>query len=181
MNRNSWEAEVFVRRAAVARVVGSETVEVVRLYKCALEKANECENGSVMVVSGHALGFELIELTGSLREAASYQFAIIRGIALQGSGYEQLDTVGANLYTVWTGYTYRRLSEHDLKAKRFLMDSARELKEAHVPKEEAQRVMVLLLAKLFEYSSAPVEWVRKGLGLQVDSLPACVRELLIDR
>ena len=61
------------------------------------------------------------------------------------------------------------------------MDSARELKGAHVPKEEAQRVMVLLLAKLFEYSSAPVEWVRKGLCLQVDSLPASVRELLIDR
>ncbi len=181
VNKTFWEAEIFVRRAAVARAIGSDAAQIARLYKHALQKANESGNGSVMVVSGHELGFELIDLTGSLRETAHYQFAVIEGIALQGSSYEQLDKVGGNLYTVWTAYTWRRLSEYDLQAKKFLMDSAVELKAAGVPKDEAERVMVLLLANLFQCSSPAVDWVRERLGLPIDALPPSVRNLLIDR
>jgi hypothetical protein len=175
INAPFWDAELLVRRARLAHKRQARPDRVVGQYRQALESAVLANNMRVMVSSAHAVGFELAEWTTSMRELAHAQFHLLRGTELSGGPYE---TLGHNLYEVWSASDYRRLSERDLETKQMLMDSAKEMKAAQVPSHIGQAAMIMLLTRLFHHAGPAEEWARDQVEHHLSSLPDDVRNRL---
>lgn len=143
-----------------------------------MNKAAEGGNGGVLIESGFALGFEFVRSAGSLRELGEFQFQLILGLELQAADHQALETLGGNLLKCWQKLGYRRLSERDLPAKRFLKDSADLMVSEGVPDGVAQITMVLLLARLFDHTGPAWDWATQSLGEGIETLPEEVKTLL---
>jgi hypothetical protein len=170
-----WLAEILLRRARIAKLHDEVLGRVSRLFEEALEQATAGANAIVMMMAGHALAFELVEHTGSLRALAQRQFEALRGTELAGGSFE---TFGRNLFQAWSVLEYRRLSEHDLEAQKALMESARRMDRAGTASEIADPAMVLILARLFDHSGPATEWAEAKVRDRRASLPEHVRQLL---
>ena len=177
-NPSYWLAEVELRKARIAEQSQQAPSTVARHFKLALETARASENATVMVDAGHKLGFHLYTFSSSIRELAEWQFCVLRGIELDNVNLDRFETLGQNLYNLWATIEYRRLSEHDLRPKKFLRDSAVEMKKAGVHAEQAAPIMVLLLAGLFKHTGPGTTFAEEKSRAAIELVPALVKERL---
>ena len=78
---------------------------------------------------------------------------------------------------------FRRLSEHDLGAKRALMDGAKILNNSGMPVEEAGPIMILLLFSIYQVTGEAVDWATekvKALAIE-EKIPRDIKNLNISR
>ena len=172
-----WTAEIALRRGLIALASGEE-IPAANHFRKALHDALESQNASVLTDAGHRLGYELVSYVTSLRQAAEFQFMALRGIELSKSGYDRVLTVGRNLYSFWRSCEFRRLSEYDLKAKKFLKDSATAMAQEGVSDDIAAVVMARLLCKLYDRKGPSLEYLLAERPVSLDTLPSEVRERL---
>ena len=175
-----WLAEVELRRARVSEVQKEHGRMVAEHFRRALRFAKSGQNNAVLIAAGEQLGFRWVEGAQSIREITESQYAILKGIEGDGQSLARLEVLGRNLFTLWSAFEFRRLSENDLEAKRLLRDSAREAEAAGISAENAAPAMLLLLAKLFRHDGGATAWAAEQLKRVGGSavLPKSVRDRL---
>jgi len=131
-----------------------------------------------MIHAGHKLGLQLYMFSGSIRELAEWQFCVLRGIELDNENLDRFETLGQNLYNFWASIQYRRLSEHDLRAKRFLRDCAVAMKKAGMEAEQAAPIMLMLLGRVFRHTGSGTEFAEEKSRMLIGLLPSSVKEAL---
>lgn len=175
-NEEFWKSELTLRRGKLAFHEGKMT-DATRLYREALQRGRVAKNGTVLQQAAHALGFELVNFSRSLKELGEQQFAFLEGVEIERN-YPALNAFGQNLFHYWRKLEYRKLNVSDLDTKKYLMESAKAMDTARISPEDAGFVMILLLAKLFNYSGAALESARSRVALEPETLPQSVFELL---
>ena len=85
----------------------------------------------------------------------------VKAICASGAAItSRLRIIGINLFDFWRQLEYRRLSEHDLKAKQFIIDGAKSLQKAGFDDDSAAPVMILLISKAFDFEDPGLEWAQ---------------------
>jgi len=145
-------------------------------WKRAYEFGTKSDNPEVSVQSSFELGFSFVEFTTSIREILELQMNCIRAICKQGSAiHSRLRIIGINLYDFWGQLEFRRLSESDLKAKQFVLDGAKSLKEAGFDDDKAAPIMILLISKVFDFDDPAIEWAKLETAILDTPLPEEVK------
>lgn len=165
-----WLSEIFMRKGRCAKGVLDRSGEY-PFWKSAFNHAQKAANQEVILQSSLELGFGFVEHTGSLREMLEMQMQCVRAICAKDvATTSRLRIIGVNLFDFWCQLEYRRLSEHDLTAKQFVIDSAKSLKSAGFDDDSASPIMILLISKVFDFNDPALEWARMEtaiLGLPV--------------
>ena len=157
-NQEQWLSEIYLRKAICANGIFERQKER-RLWREAYEYALKSKNNEVIFQAGHALGFDFYEFTRSLREILELQMSCVKAVCDQGTKiFTSLKLIGSNLFNFWRQIEFRRLSEHDLKAKKMIMDSAKDLEKADFDDERAAPIMIMLISKYYEYEDPCLEW-----------------------
>jgi tetratricopeptide (TPR) repeat protein len=175
-NEEFWKSEITLRRAKLEFRKG-EMTDAVRLYREALQRGRLAKNGRVLLQAAHALGFELVNFSGSLKELAKQQFAFLEGAEVERD-YSALNAFGQNLFHCWRKLEYKKLNVSDLDTKKYLMESAKAMDSAGISPGEAGAVMILLLGQLFNHSGPTLDSAKLQLTLDREILPENVSKLL---
>jgi hypothetical protein len=171
-----WLAEIYLRKGRYARGVIDKKREY-SFWKDAREYARRSENHEMDVQSSLELGFTFVEFTSSLREILEIQMNCLKAICAAGTATtSRLRIIGINIYDFWRQLEYRRLSEHDLKAKQYIIDSAKSLESAGFDDETAAPVMVLLMSRLFDYEDPALEWAEMEASVLYVPIPDDVKK-----
>lgn len=173
-----WLSEIYLRKGRYARGVIDKKREYSH-WKDAYAYAVEAGNHEAAVHSSLELGFTFVEFTSSLRDILEIQINCVKAIcAGDVATTSRLRIVGINLYDFWRQLEYRRLSEHDLKAKQYIIDSTKSLESAGFDNETAAPVMILLISKVFDFEDPALEWARVEAGVLFTPVPEDVKEKL---
>jgi hypothetical protein len=176
--REWWLSEIYMRKARCSRGIVDRKREYSH-WKDARSYANQSDNHEMRLHSSLELGFGFVEFTSSLREMLEIQMDCVRAIcAGDVATTSRLRIIGINLYDFWRQLEYRRLSEHDLKAKQFVLDSAKSLESAGFDDETAAPVMILLISKVFDFDHPTLEWAQMEAGVLFIPIPEDVKEKL---
>jgi hypothetical protein len=159
-DRDHWMSEIYLRKSFCANGIFERQKEYL-LWKEAYEYALKSKNYEVLFQAGHALGFDFYEFTRSLREILELQMSCVKAVCDQGTKiFTSLKLIGTNLFNFWRQIEFRRLSEHDLKAKKMVMDGAKSLEKADFDEERAAPIMIMLISKFYEYENPCLEWAQ---------------------
>ena len=173
-----WLSEIYMRKARCGRGV----VDRKREYACwkdARSYAMQAGNHEMRLHAGLELGFGFVEFSSSLRDILETQMDCIRAICTGGvATSSRLRIVGINLFEFWRQLEYRRLSEHDLKAKQYIIDSAKSLAAAGFDGETAAPLMIMLISKVFDYEDSALEWAKMEAGILFLPVPEDIQILL---
>lgn len=173
--RDWWLSEIYLRKARCANGILEKPQEH-HAWKRAYESAVKSGNHEVSVQSSFELGFSFVEFTSSIREILEIQMNCLKTICKQGSAiHSRLRIIGINLYDFWSQLEFRRLSESDLKAKQFVLDGAKGLKEAGFDDDKAAPVMILLISKVFDFDDPAIEWAKLETAILDVPLPEEVK------
>jgi hypothetical protein len=155
-----WLSEIYLRKGRFTRDIIDKKREYSH-WKDAYAYATEAGNHEMAVQSSLELGFTFVEFTRSLRDILKIQMNCVKAICASGvATTSRLRIIGINLYDFWRQLEYRRLSEHDLKAKQYIIDSAKSLESAGFDDETAAPVMILLISKVFDFEDPCLEWAQ---------------------
>ncbi|MBN1627686.1 MAG: hypothetical protein JW944_14290 [Deltaproteobacteria bacterium] len=169
-------SEINLRKGRCAREVLEKQQEY-KLWKHAYDLALKIGNHEVVVQSGLELGFDLYEFTTSIREITEIHMNCVRAVCAQGAAiHTRLRIIGINLFNFWRQIQYRRLSEHDLRAKQMIIDSAKSLEKAEFDEDRAAPVMIMLIAGLYGYDDPSLEWAHLETAVLDVQLPEDVRK-----
>jgi len=153
-------SEIYLRKARCARGI-YKTEKEYPLWKRAYEYGLKSNNHEVIINSCLALGFEFIQFTSSIREILDIQMSCIKAICAQDVAiHTRLRIMGINLFDFWRQLEYRRLSEHDLKAKQLVIDGAKDLEKAGFDEDRAAPIMIMLIAKVYDFDDPCLEWAK---------------------
>lgn len=173
-----WLSEIYMRKARCSRGIVDRKREYAH-WKDARSYANQSDNHEMRLHSSLELGFGFVEFTSSLRDMLEIQMDCVRAIcAADVATTSRLRIIGINLFDFWRQLEYRRLSEHDLKAKQFILDSAKSLESAGFDDETAAPVMILLITRLYEFEAPALEWAEMEAGVLFIPIPEDVKEKL---
>jgi hypothetical protein len=175
-----WLSELYMRKARCSRGVVDRKREY-NHWKDARSYASQSDNHEMQLHSSLELGFSFVEFTSSLRDMLEIQMDCVRAIC-EGdvATTSRLRIIGINLFDFWRQLEYRRLSEHDLKAKQYILDSAKSLESAGFDDETAAPVMILLISKVFDYDHPTLEWAQMEAGVLHIPIPDDVKGKLGD-
>lgn len=175
-NQDQWMSEIYLRKAVCANGIYERQKEY-RLWKQTYEYALKSENNEVLFQSGHALGFDFYEFTQSLREILELQMNCVKAVCDQGTKiFTNLKLIGMNLFNFWRQIEFRRLSEHDLKAKKMVMDGAKSLEKADFDEERAAPIMIRLISKFYEYEDPCLEWAQHESAIIDIPIPESIKK-----
>lgn len=175
-----WLSEIYLRKGRYTRGIIDKKREYSH-WKDAYVYAAEAGNHEVAVQSSLELGFTFVEFTSSLRAILEIQMNCVKAIcAGDVATTSRLRIIGINLYDFWRQLEYRRLSEHDLKAKQYIIDSAKSLESAGFEDETAAPIMILLISKVFDFEDPALEWAKVEAGVLFTPIPEGVKEKLGD-
>lgn len=175
-----WLSEIYLRKGRFARGIVDKKREYSH-WKDAYAYATEAENHEMAVQSSLELGFTFVEFTSSLRDILEIQMNCVKAIcAGDVATTSRLRIIGINLYDFWRRLEYRRLSEHDLKAKQYIIDSAKSLESAGFDDETAAPLMILLIAKVFDFEDPALEWAEMESGVLYIPVPEDVNKKLAE-
>jgi len=171
-----WVSEINLRKGRCARGILEKQQEY-KFWKHAYECAMKSGNNEVIVQSGLELGFDFYEYTTSIREITEIHMNCVRAVCAQGAAiHTRLRIIGINLFNFWRQIQYRRLSEHDLRAKQMIIDSAKSLEKAEFDEDRAAPVMIMLIAGLYEFEDPALEWARLETAILDMQIPEDVRK-----
>lgn len=155
-----WMSEIYLRKGRFSKGAIEKT-QSYRFWKQAYEYAIKAYNHEVGVQSCLELGFDFYEFTTSIREILELQMNCIKSVCAQGEAiHTRLRIIGINIFNFWRQIEYRRLSEHDLKAKQYIIDSAKSLEKAGFDEDRASPVMITLISKVYDFDDPCIEWAR---------------------
>lgn len=175
-----WLSEIYMRKARCSRGIVDRKREHAH-WKDARSYATQSGNHEMLLHSSLELGFGFVEFTSSLRDMLEIQMDCVRAIcAADVAVTSRLRIIGINLFDFWRQLEYRRLSEHDLKAKQFILDSAKSLKSAGFDDETAAPVMILLIARLYGFEDPALEWAEMEASVLFIPIPEDVKAKLED-
>jgi hypothetical protein len=175
-----WLSELYMRKARCGRGVVDRKREYAH-WKDARSYAAQSDNHEIQLHSSLELGFSFVEFTSSLREMLDIQMDCVRAICDGDvATTSRLRIIGINLFDFWRELEYRRLSEHDLRAKQYILDSAKSLESAGFDDETAAPVMILLISKVFDYDHPTLEWAQMEAGILHIPIPDDIKEKLGD-
>ncbi len=178
--KNWWLSEICLRKARCARGIIDRKREY-SYWKDARNYAVEAGNHEVCLQSSLELGFTFVEFTSSLREILEIQMSCVKAIcAGDVATTSRLRIIGVNLFDFWRQLEYRRLSEHDLKAKQFIIDSAKSLERAGFDDDSAAPVMILLISKVFDFDAPALEWAKMETTVLYIPVPEDIKQKLGD-
>lgn len=170
-----WTSEICLRKGRCAEGV----LDRAREYSCwkqAYECAMKAHNHEVVVQSSLKLGFSFVEFSSSIRDIIENQMNCVKAICSGDvATTSRLKIIGINLYDFWRQLEYRRLSEHDLKAKQYIIDSAKSLEKAGFDEHGAAPVMILLIARLFDFEEPCLEWAHMETSILGIPIPENVQ------
>lgn len=170
-----WLSEIYLRKGRCAEGIFDKPKEHL-LWKRAYEHGVKSDNHEVSVQSSFELGFSFAQFTTSIRNILEIQMNCIKAICKQGSAiHSRLRILGINLFDFWSQLEYRRLSESDLKAKQYVLDGAKSLREAGFDDDKAAPLMILLISKVFNFDDPSIEWARLEAGILDMSIPEDVK------
>jgi hypothetical protein len=153
-----WMAEIYLRKGLSSAGI-LEKERQFPIWRKAYEYAMKSENNEVLVQSALSLGFDFYEFTSSIREIIEIHISAVKAICAHGAATStRLRIMGINLFNFWHQINFRRLSERELKAKQWIIDSAKSLESAGFDEDQAAPIMVLLIASLFEFDDPALEW-----------------------
>jgi hypothetical protein len=174
-NQDWWMSEVYLRKARCAKGIFEKGKEYL-FWKQAYEYGRKSNNHEVIIQSGLSLGFDLFEFTASIREIIEIQMNCIKAICAQGSAiFTGLRIMGINLFNFWRQIEYRRLSEHELKAKQLVIDGAKNLEEAGFDEDRAAPIMIMLISNLFEFKDPCIEWAQHEAAILDIQIPETIK------
>jgi len=175
-DRGWWISEISLRKGRCAREIMEKQQEY-KFWKQAYDYARKSGNHEVAVQSGLELGFDFYEFTTSIRDITEIHMDCVRAICAQGTAiHTRLRIMGINLFNFWRQIQYRRLSEHDLKAKQMVIDGAKSLEKAEFDEDRAAPVMIMLIAKLYEFEDPALEWAHLESAVLDVQVPQDVRK-----
>lgn len=173
-------SEINLRKGRCAREVLEKQQEY-KFWKHAYDCALKSGNHEVIVQSGLELGFDFYEFTTSIREITEIHMNCVRAVCAQGAAiHTRLRIIGINLFNFWRQIQYRRLSEHDLKAKQMVIDGAKSLEKAEFDEDRASPVMIILIARLYEFDDPALEWAQLETAVLDVQVPEDVRKKMGD-
>jgi len=173
-----WIAEVYLRKALCAEGI-LEKERQFPIWRKAYEYAMKSENNEVLVQSALSLGFDFYEFTSSIREIMEIHISAVKAICAHGAATStRLRIMGINLFNFWHQINFRRLSERELKAKQYIIDSAKSLESAGFDQDQAAPVMVLLIASLFDFEDPALEWAYHETAIIDIPVPEDVKKKL---
>ena len=174
-DQDQWMSEIYLRKAVCAKGIFERQKEHF-LWKQAYEYGLKSENNEVIFQSCHALGFDFYEFTRSIREILEFQMDSIKAVCAQGTKiFTRLKLTGMNLFNFWRQIEFRRLSEHDLKAKKMVMDGAKSLEKADFDEERAAPIMIMLISKLYDFEDPCLEWAQHEAAILDIPIPDSIK------
>jgi hypothetical protein len=173
-----WLAEIYLRKATLAEKYFGQP-KGYRLWKIAYEYSLDNGNYNILFYSAHSLGFMYPEYSKGLRELSDIHMNTIRAISSLGRNYEQLVIVGKNLFKFWKAIGWRRLSEHDLRARQTLLDGAKTLAAAGFSEDDAGPIMILLLSSIYDFKGPCIDWAIAKASHQKQEIPSDVMEKIL--
>jgi hypothetical protein len=175
-----WLSEIYMRKGRCSRGVVDRKREY-SYWKDACRYAIRSDNHEMRLHTSLELGFSFVEFTSSLREMLEIQMGCVRAICDGDvATTTRLRIIGINLFDFWRQLEYRRLSEHDLLAKQYIIDGAKSLESAGFDNETAAPVMILLIARVFDFEHPTLEWAQMEAGVLYIPIPDDVKEKLGD-
>jgi hypothetical protein len=175
-----WLSELYMRKARCSRGIVDRKREYAH-WKDSRSYAVQSDNHEMCLHSSLELGFSFVEFTSSLRDMLDIQMDCVRAICDGDvATTSRLRIIGINLFDFWRQLEFRRLSEHDLKAKNFILDSAKSLEAAGFDEETAAPVMILLISRVFDYDHPTLEWAQMESGVLHIPIPGDVKEKMGD-
>ena len=170
-----WISEIYLRKGRCAEGIFDRAKEY-SFWKQAYESAMKADNHEVAIQSSLKLGFSFVEFSSSIREIMEIQMNCIRAICTGDvATSSRLRIIGMNLYDFWRQLEYRRLSEHDLKAKQYIMDGAKGLEKAGFDDHSAAPIMILLISKLFDFEEPCIEWAHMETAILGIPIPENIK------
>ena len=173
-NIHWWLAEIYMRKTQLIEG-SSEKQERYRLLKMCYDSACKCSHATMIIGSGYKLGFEFCEFAKGIKELATMHSSILKAVISSNANLENnMAILGKNLFVLWKGITYTRLSEHDLKFLQFLNDGAKTLDKAGFTSSEATPIMILLLATVCEHEEKDVIWAKEKIKAVEHKIPKSI-------
>jgi len=175
-----WLAAVWWRKARIGENYYHNKSEKYYVWKQAYDYGVISNNVEVIIHAGHTIGFFYCE-NYSIKSLADIHFNIVKSIPVQKEGSNRIEKIGQDLFRLWSKLDFRRLSEHDLDAKRALMDGAKILNNSGMPVEEAGPIMILLLFSIYQVTGEAVDWATekvKALAIE-EKIPRDIKERII--
>jgi len=174
-NRDWWMSEVYLRKGRCAKGI-FKTEKEYPFWKQAYDYARKSGNNEVIIQSGLSLGFEFVQFTTSIREILEIQMNCIKAVCAQGAAiHTRLRIMGVNLFSFWHQLEYRRLSEHDLKAKQLVIDGAKSLEKAGFDDDMAAPIMILLISKAYDFDDPSLEWAKHEAAVLDPQVPETIK------
>jgi hypothetical protein len=171
-----WMAEIYLRKGICAEGVLQKEKQF-PLWRHAYEYALKSRNNEVIVQSALSLGFDFVEFTESIREVLDIHMNSIKAICAQDTATStRLRIMGINLFNFWRQIEFRRLSEHDLKAKQVVIDGAKGLEKACFDEDRAAPVMIILISNLFQFEDPALEWAQVEVAILDIPIPDDIRK-----
>lgn len=175
VNQDWWLSEIYLRKGRLAKGIYEKEKEYL-FWKQAYKYALKSNNNEVIFQSGFSLGFEFFEFTTSIREILEIQMNCIKAICAQDTAIlTRLRIMGINIFNFWRQIEYRRLSEHDLKAKQLVIDCAKTLEQASFDEDRASPIMIMLIAKAFEFDEPCLEWAQHEAAILDVPIPESIK------
>lgn len=153
-----WLAELGLRKARIGEVCYTEEDRKLYLWKEAYILAKTYFNKDVVVQAGHFLSFSYSKDVKTIKELVDMQFSVVEAFLIEKQGLGNIEIFSNNLFNFWRRADWRRLSEHDIKAKQTVMDGAKELASTGLNIERAAPVMILLIASLYDFRGDATNW-----------------------
>lgn len=165
-----WMSELCLKRAEAAKYAGN-TQKAISLFDRSLKESKASQNNDVCRRAAHALGFELGLQAPSILIVGEYHLESLRLLDAMTLSDKAIADLGINLFRFWSAITFRTLRSTDIRAKRYLMDGAKALKQQGVPEDVCAWTMVVILAALFDYSGPSVDYAIQQLSPIQNTLP----------
>lgn len=173
--QDSWMAEIYLRKGRCAEGI-LEKERAHFFWKKAHEYALQSDNYEVIIQTGLSLGFDFFEFTSSIREVLEIQMSSIKAICAQGTSiFTRLRIMGINLFNFWRQIEYRRISEHDLKAKQLVVDGAKNLEKEGFDQDRAAPIMVMLISIVFDFKDPCLEWAQQEAAILDIPIPENIK------
>lgn len=173
-----WLSEIYKRKAKLAKKTETKSTQA-NLWHTAYINALKSSNYHALIDAGHYTGFVFYDNIFTRRGLAEIHFNILRVLSEQNYDISAKIIFGSNLCKLWSNILFRRNAEYDTEVKTYLMDNAKLLKNASFLPEEAAPIMILLLAKLFNYTGQITEWASQEIGKIGKVIPKEIRDIIL--
>jgi len=174
-NLEWWRGELLLRIARLSEKYVVVRDEKFKAWNQVFDIGKQTDNSYAMIESGHYLAFQYVEFF-SMKGLGEMQFRVIGKLRLS-ENLDKLKKFGEDMYIVWRSLNWKKLSEHDIKTKKLLLESARELKAKGFEDGEAGPVMILLLSNLYNFRADILAWAIEELNKNktLDKIPRDVK------